>query len=65
MNIRAKCVCNKWNEHGRDPELTKGKFYKVTDTNVFIMNADSALSLVGDHGDEITRPKHLFKLYKR
>jgi hypothetical protein len=63
--LRAKCVKNKWNEAGKDPELTRGKFYKVTNANVPIMNDDSAMSLIGDNGEEITRPKYLFKIFKR
>ena len=63
--IRAKCIKSRWNDAGKDPELTQGKFYRVTNENVPIMNDDSALSVVGDHGEEITRPKHLFKIFKR
>lgn len=60
--MRAQCMTSVWNEHGKDPELTKGKFYKVIEKNVITMGNESMVGLIGDSGEQIDRPKHIFRL---
>jgi hypothetical protein len=65
---RMKCLDSTWKfvngKSIKDPELTKNKFYRLTERNVQVMTKESMVSLVGDSGEEITRPKHLFKIFK-
>jgi hypothetical protein len=63
--VRAKCKIDTWNEHGKDPDLTHGRYYRVGDPNVIVMGHDSMMTVVGDNGEEVTRPKHLFQILKK
>jgi len=59
--FRARCNSDTWNEGVKDPELTTGKFYTVLDARVLVMNAETPeITVVGDSGVEVTRPKHVF-----
>jgi len=61
--IRVKCINDRWNPNTseKDPELTKGKFYDVVNPNVPVYTGESRLSVVGDSGDEVERPKYCFR----
>jgi len=59
--MRVRCRTNRWHPSGRpDPELTTGAFYNILLPNVQTMAGESLYSLVGDSGEEIQRPKHIF-----
>lgn len=67
--MRVKCKDNKWNtdEKGKlitDPELTVGKFYAVVHENFQVMGADTHCTIIGDNGEEVVRPKHIFLFFK-
>jgi len=53
------CINDRENEV-KDPEITKDKFYKLVQVNVFIMESDPWLSVIGDNGIEVSRPKTSF-----
>jgi hypothetical protein len=65
--IRAKCIKDHWVTVGRkpikDPDITVGKFYQVLEQKIISMGSDTMLSVKGDLGEEIVRPKHLFKIF--
>lgn len=57
---RIKCIMDHWKDGLKDPDLTKGKFYTILDSNVQVIGHESMYSLVGDNKEQIERPKHLF-----
>jgi hypothetical protein len=64
---RAKCLKDHWvtvcGKPVKDPDITLGKFYPVIEQKVISMGADTMMSVKGDMGEEVVRPKHLFKLF--
>jgi hypothetical protein len=58
MQKRVKFISHP--DHPRDPMLQKGKFYTVTDLEVYVMNEDTPYITVTDGTHSITRPRHLF-----
>lgn len=64
--VKAKCKCDNKVDGLQDPEVTKGRFYKVIDSSVLIHgNEDPHISIVGNSGVEVTRPKHLFYMLEK
>ena len=66
---RARCKDANWvptmglGRRLKDPDLTTGKFYDVIDDNIPVMGMDSRCKVIGDNGEEITRPKHIFTFF--
>lgn len=44
----------------KDPEVTENKFYSLVQRNVYIMDREPQLSVIGDNGIEISRDKTSF-----
>jgi len=58
--MRVRCIRNKNVEGMTDSDLTVGGFYQIVDRNIQTMVGDSMYGLIGDSGEYIERPKHLF-----
>jgi hypothetical protein len=63
--IRARCKTANWNEGMKDPSLTTGKFYPVLQKIQIMNNDDPWITVVGDDGIEITRPKGIFAIFEK
>jgi len=58
---RAECFNENWRKTGKDPELTNGKIYEIVNyvENIY----DPCITIIGDLGTEIERPKWAFCIY--
>jgi hypothetical protein len=66
--MRARCKIAHNKEGLADPELTVGMFYVVNDTDLPAMAMDateSYVTVVGNSGVEVLRPKHQFTFFKQ
>jgi hypothetical protein len=59
--MRLKCINSHWKEGLKDPDLTIHKFYDSINDNILILNGETMLSLLGDNGEEVIRPKYIFQ----
>lgn len=59
--MRLKCINAHWKDGLKDPDLTHNKFYNLIQDNILVLNHEAMLSVFGDNGEEIVRPKYIFQ----
>lgn len=63
--IRVKCISDRWrSDCGKDPDLTKGRFYQVQNENILVMGYENMVEIIGNNGIAISRPKHIFEFFR-
>ncbi len=63
--MRAKCLkVEKADDKSKDAEVTEGQFYKVVEATVTsIATPEPFISIVGNSGEEVQRPKRNFQIF--
>ena len=62
---RAKCIARDIVNGIVDNDITVGKFYDVHGMEQVMGNPEPYILIVGDTGVEISRPRRLFKIFRK
>lgn len=64
--MRAKCLnVEQATDKSKDPEVTAGMFYTVVQSSIqSIASPEPFISIVGNSGEEVQRPKRNFQIFK-
>lgn len=63
--MRAKCLnVHKADDKSKDNEVTAGKFYTVVNETIQSMGNEEYVSIIGNSGVEVERPKRNFQIFK-